>query len=248
MKRLDRRRHFFSQMQSAEDLLPMWDLLPDVSFFVKDAAGKFVALNRRGCEYCGVNSELDALGLTDADFFPPARASEYMADDTTVLQTGRPILNRVEAAPEQEGSPHLVVTNKFPLRSKAGKIIGVIGFSRSVEKLRFAPAGIKRMSKVMTLLHEHHAEPLSSAQLAKTAGLSVSQFERVFHKAFGVSPRQYLLRVRVENACRLLAGTDESIANVALAVGFYDHAHFTKSFGMQMGVNPSTYRKKHFKV
>ena len=100
-----------------------------------------------------------------------------------------------------------------------------------------------RASPARSHLHHRHAEPITTAELATLAGLSPSQFERVFRKALGAAPRQYLLRVRIEAACRRLVEEDESIAAIAQQCGFYDQAHFTRSFHRIMGVTPSAYRK-----
>ncbi|TCO92482.1 AraC family transcriptional regulator [Chthoniobacter flavus] len=245
MNALNLHRKFLRRIGSPEQLLRLFDLLPDVSFFMKDREGRFVALNRQGCDYCGVKSEREALGKTDCDFFPQTRAAEYMADDRVVMKTGRSILNRVEPAPEREGSPHLVITNKIPLRDGQGRVVGVAGFSRRVEQVRVAPAATKQLARAVRRLHDDYASPLTTGQLAQLAGLSPSQFERTFRKAFGASPRQYLLRVRVEAASRKLADTDKTIAAVAVECGFYDHAHFTRSFHAVTGISPSRYRREH---
>ncbi len=76
MKKLSPREAFFQRLTPSQQPLALFDLLPDVSFFVKDLSGRFVALNRRGCEYCGVVSEDEAIGRTDHDFFPQSRADE----------------------------------------------------------------------------------------------------------------------------------------------------------------------------
>jgi len=245
METLVLHQKFLRQLGSGEQLLRLFDLLPDVSFFMKDRRGRFIALNRQGCDYCGVKSEREAIGKTDRDFFPQTRAAEYMAADRLVMQTGQAILNRVEPAPEREGSPHLVITNKIPLRDARGRVMGVAGFSRRVEQVRGAPAATQRLARAVSRLHDHYASPLTTAQLAKAAGLSPSQFERTFRKAFGASPRQYLLRVRLEAASRKLADTDDTIAVIAHACGFYDHAHFTRSFRAVNGISPSRYRREH---
>ncbi len=168
-----------------------------------------------------------------------------MADDRRVLTTGEPIVNRIEPAPESDASPNLVITNKMPLRDVGKRIIGVVGFSRSVEQVRCAPAVVKSLAKAVEHLHEHFDAPLSTDDLARQAKLSNSQFERVFRKAFGTSPRKYIIRVRIENACRFLAETDKSIADIAQLTGFYDHAHFTRIFSVQMGQSPTHYRRLH---
>lgn len=236
---------FLKRISSPSQLLSLFDLLPDVSFFMKDRKGRFIALNRSGCEYCGVKFSHEAFGKTDRDFFPRARAAEYMADDRSVMKSGRPILNRLEAAPEMEGSPRLVVTNKIPLRDSNGHVIGVAGFSRRVEQVRCAPAAMKKLASAVDHIHRKHAEPITTEELARRAGLSLRQFERTFRKALGTSPRQYILRVRIESACSLLAETDDTIASIAQKCGFYDHAHFTHAFISQINMSPSQFRREH---
>jgi AraC-like DNA-binding protein len=236
---------FFGRIGSLRQFVRLLDMLPDVSFFIKDDRARFMALNRLGCELCQVKSEQEALGKTDRDFFPPARAEEYMADDLEVMESGLPKFNRIEPAPEREGSPHLVITHKIPLRDAKGRVIGLAGFSRRIEKLRTAPATMKRLASTVAKLHERFAEPLTSAQLAQEAGLSISQFERTFRKAFGSSPHQYLLGIRVEHACRLLNETDDTVSAIAQRCGFYDHAHFTRAFNSWIGTTPARYRKDH---
>jgi AraC-like DNA-binding protein len=235
---------FFDRLGSHNQLLSLFGLLPDVNFFVKDRRGRFILLNPRGCELCGIESARDAIGKTDADFFPIGRAAEYMADDQRVMKSGQPIFNRVESAPSMEGSPHLVVTNKIPLHDKNGRIIGVAGISRHVAQVRSAPAAQRRLAKSVAHLHEHHRTALKTEALASIAALSVSQYERIFKKTFGTSPRQYLQRVRVESASRLLAETDDTVAAIGVECGFYDHAHFTKAFTKIAGLSPSRYRSE----
>ncbi|MFO1531486.1 MAG: AraC family transcriptional regulator [Kiritimatiellia bacterium] len=225
-------------------LMPVFDMLPDVSFFVKNREGRFRALNRLACEFCGVRSARDAVGRTDRDFFSGERAETYTADDRVVLRTGRPILNRIEPAPGAEGLPQMVVTTKLPLRDGSGRVTGVVGFSRRIDQMRFAPAALKRLSAALAHLVRHHAEPMSTPALARMAGLSMRQFERTFRRTFRTTPRQYLIRVRVEAACRLLQETEDNIAAIALRCGFFDQAHFTRAFTARMGISPSRYRRE----
>lgn len=238
------RQNILKHVAPQAQLLRLLDLLPDVSFFIKDREGRFVAVNRRGCEYCGVSSERDVFGKTDRDFFPRARADKYIADDRKVIRSGKPLLNRIDPAPEAEGSPRLVLTNRIPLRDANGRVIGVAGFSRSVESVRARPVATARLARALEHIHERHAAPVATNHVAKLAGLSPSQFERVFRKALGTSPRQYLLRVRVEAACRALVETDETLAVIAQRCGFYDQSHFTRSFSALMGATPSVYRRE----
>ena len=227
------------------DLVQLFDLMPDVSFFAKDRRGRFTAINRLGCEFCGVTRESDALGKTDFDFFPRRRAAEYTRDDAAVMRAGRPVVNRIESAPAKEGSPHMVLTTKLPLRDRSGRVIGIAGFSRRLEQLRERPVEAAPLAAVVERMHARFAENLTSDELANVMGVSVSHFDRTFRRAFETSPRQYLIRIRIEAACRRLAETTESLAAIALGCGFHDHAHFTRSFRNVMGTTPSAYRAAH---
>jgi len=238
------KRQFFRQLDGQELLSQVMDQLPELSFFVKDKHGRFMALNRRGCEYCGVAQESEAIGKTDHDFFPAARADEYLADDQEVLQTGDSIINRMESAPETAGSPRLVLTTKIALRDKRGRVIGVAGFSRAVEQTRTPNDTVAGMSAVIKHLHSRSHLSLTNADLAKVAGLSISQFERKFREVFGTSVRKYLTRIRIENACDKLAHSNMSTTQVALECGFYDHAHFSRAFKKQMHCSPVEYRER----
>lgn len=227
------------------DLVRLFELLPDVSFFAKDRRGRFVALNRLGCEFCGVATEADALGKTDRHFFNARRAAEYVRDDAAVMRSGRPVVNRIESAPAREGSPRLVMTTKVPLHDRAGRVVGVAGVTRRLEQVRERPGTVAPLARVIERMHECPGDDLSSRDFARIAGMSLSHFDRVFRRMVETSPRQYFLRVRVEAACRRLAESHDTIAAIAVACGFHDHAHFTRSFRRIVRLTPSAYRLAH---
>ena len=88
----------------------------------------------------------------------------------------------------------------------------------------------------------HYAEPLTLAQLAETAGLSPSYFSALFVKVMGVSLREYINHVRVEEAKRLLTATDYPLSQIAVSVGFSDQSYFSKVFKQITGISPNRYR------
>jgi transcriptional regulator GlxA family with amidase domain len=112
-----------------------------------------------------------------------------------------------------------------------------------VEGFRATPKSYGRLSEAVQHLHENYAKPLATHQLARMVGVSSSQFARRFHKLFNSTLRQYLLRIRVRAASRLLSQSDKSITEIAVEVGFYDHAHFSRTFSRLMGIAPLAYRK-----
>ncbi len=236
---------FLSRIGDLRPFQQLLDLLPDVAFFMKDRQGRFVMHNRRTREYCRAVSEAGILGRTDFDFFPRDRAASYVAGDRQVMETGDPIINAIGPAPEEAGSDRLIIYSKVPVRDRRGRIIGVAGIHREIEGLHAPPGKFGRLSRAVRMMHERFAEPLSSPKLAAVAGLSRSQFDRLFLRLFGATPHEYLLHVRVEAACRLLAGTDRKCTDIALDTGFYDHSHFSRLFQRIMGESPQTYRQRH---
>lgn len=237
------RDRFLNQIVHDHQWLQLLDLVPNVPFLLKDRKGRFMALNQTCCEYCGFSTQDDAIGKTDHDCFPKHLADAYVADDQVCIDTGQPVLNRLENAPRQRGSPYLVVTNKLPLFDKGGRVIGVAVCSRWIDQLQNPTCLEERLAQVFHFLHAEYANPINTKQLAKMASLSISQFNRRFSHAFGTTPSQYLLRIRIEEACRLLVGTNHTVSAIAHGTGFHDHAHLSRSFYRLMNVSPSQYRK-----
>lgn len=85
-------------------------------------------------------------------------------------------------------------------------------------------------------------EPLGVDDLAAAAGLSRAHFSREFRRVFGVSPHAYLLTRRLERAAAMLRNTDNSVAEVCLAVGLQSIGSFTTSFKRAFGLTPTAYR------
>ncbi len=235
----------FLRRVSATQMVSLFDLVPEHLFFIKDRAGRFVAMNRSLCDYCGLRNEHEAYGRTDYDFFPKSRADQYQKDDETVMSTGQALVNRVECAPAPEGSPRLVSTTKVPLRDSRGRIIGLIGFARPLDQVRETPANATRLAKVVEAMHLHPEAVHRSTELARLVGLSASQFDRCFRATFGTTAHHYLLRVRVEAVCRRLAESSDTVAHIAQECGFCDHAHLARSFRQVMNMTAKDYRQAH---
>ena len=87
-----------------------------------------------------------------------------------------------------------------------------------------------------------YAEPIGVEDMARAAGLSRAHFTRAFSRAFGESPRAYLLTRRLERAAALLRTTDRSVAEICFDVGLRSVGSFTTSFKRMFGRSPAAYR------
>lgn len=76
-------------------------------------------------------------------------------------------------------------------------------------------------------------------------GMSEEVLLQAFRRVVGCSPAAYVRRCRVDAAARKLAFGDAPLSRIALDAGFYDQAHFSRSFKAIFGVSPSAYRKLH---
>ncbi|MGI6088130.1 MAG: helix-turn-helix domain-containing protein [Kiritimatiellia bacterium] len=81
--------------------------------------------------------------------------------------------------------------------------------------------------------------------LARRHGLSPSHFRRLWRKFFSLPPAHYVLDQRVQEACRLLTGTDLRINEIATALGFEDTQYFSRQFRRLTGYTASSYRRLH---
>jgi len=100
----------------------------------------------------------------------------------------------------------------------------------------------RHLLRAKDLADARYFEPLGVDDLAAAAGLSRAHFSRQFKRAFGESPHAYLLTRRLERAAALLRTTDNSVAEICLAVGLRGIGSFTTSFKRIYGMTPSAYR------
>ncbi|GAB4357683.1 MAG: GlxA family transcriptional regulator [Kiloniellaceae bacterium] len=87
-----------------------------------------------------------------------------------------------------------------------------------------------KLLQVIATMEAHLEEPLARAELARRAGLSTRQLERLFRRYLGRTPTRYYLELRLHRARALLTQTAMSILNVALACGFVSASHFSKCY------------------
>ena len=234
-------------VESLAGLLPferLFDGVPDIVFFVKDTAGRYLAVNDTLATRCGLAGKNAVLGLTAAELFPPPLGSAFAAQDRAILRNGNPIRDHLGLHLYPSGRSGWCLTFKEPILDKSGQIIGICGISRDLH-LPGEPAGnLTALSSTLDYIHRHYDQALRLPCLAAMAELSIYQFDQRIRNLFHLSAGQYLVKVRIDAACQRLSGTTEAIAQIALNCGYSDQSAFSRQFKQAVGISPLAYRKK----
>ncbi|WP_082882527.1 helix-turn-helix domain-containing protein [Paenibacillus swuensis] len=101
----------------------------------------------------------------------------------------------------------------------------------------------KAMRKAVVLMEEHYGEPILISDLAKAVGYSIQHFGFLFKVQYGVTPLQYLNRIRMNHATALLESDPNlPVSEVALRIGM-ENNYFTRAFKQYYGKPPGSFRK-----
>jgi AraC-like DNA-binding protein len=219
----------------------LFDTLSDFYYFAKNRAGQFVWGNRLLQEKHELAKVDDIIGQTDHDFFRRDIADRIRADDLSVMEQGVTVKNKLEVIDAGNGELTWLFTTKTPLRNQRGEIVGIEGFSRDARRSQDVIAPFHEFRTCIEYLQEHLTETIGIDHLAKLSCMSLSTFERKFKEHFSLTPKQYILHMKVHEACRRLP-TAKSIARVALETGFGGQSYFTKQFRSVVGITPKQYQ------
>lgn len=113
--------------------------IPD-SIFFKDLESRFIKINQACAEKFGLDDPEEAVGKTDFDFFDDEHAQEAYDDEQKIIETGSPIINKIEKEVlyDQENTTKWSSTTKLPLYDDNGIIIGTFGIARDITEQRNA--------------------------------------------------------------------------------------------------------------
>jgi AraC-like DNA-binding protein len=222
----------------------LFDGVPDIVFFVKDAVGRYMAVNDTLAHRCGLTDKDAALGKTAEELFPAPLGTAFGRQDREILQGGNPIRDHLELHLYPSGGRGWCLTFKQPVVGKNGKVVGICGISRDLRAPAESSTEFIALSAAVSYIYQHYEEPLRLPQLAEIAGLSVYQFDQRIRSLFHLTAGQYLAKVRIDAACLQLSNTTEPIAQIALSCGYSDQSAFSRQFKQAVGISPFAYRKK----
>jgi AraC-like DNA-binding protein len=100
-----------------------------------------------------------------------------------------------------------------------------------------------RLGTVFSFLEENFRKNISIKKLCQMAHMSESSLLRAFKQSTGLSPKQYISRLKIRHACELFRTTDLNITEVSFDCGFKDSNYFSRSFRSVTGLSPSAFKK-----
>ena len=226
------------------ELIALFETLVNVMFCAKDAGGVYIDVNTAFVRRTGRSSKREVIGRHATDLFAPERSEEYEAQDRRVLSGEGPLRDQLELIRRPDGDLGWYLTTKLPVLDPAvgSAPIGLVSVSRDLQTPTDEGVPVKSLLPMVTFVRERLQEPLRVADLAAAAGCSPSQLDRRVKRVFGLSPKQYVLRVKVERAMTLLNETDAGLGEIANLAGFYDQPDFSRRFAKITGRTPAQFR------
>lgn len=101
----------------------------------------------------------------------------------------------------------------------------------------------KYIKLALDYITHNYSRKISIEEISEYIGLDRTYFYTIFKKEMGVSPQKFLIKFRINQACKLMKNTDLSIAEISRSVGYQDPLYFSKLFKKEKGLSPSNYRE-----
>lgn len=131
-------------------LQALLDYIPDWIYF-KDTESRFLLCSKSHAKRLRVADPALVVGKTDFDFHPREKAEEFYRDEQRIIQTGEPLINKLEEKLTVDGKKFWVSTTKIPLRDNTGRIVGVAGVNRDVTERVLAEEAARSMRNELEL-------------------------------------------------------------------------------------------------
>jgi AraC-like DNA-binding protein len=251
MKTPKRKRDWDSEQVSfLAEISPHWhfyrvfDGLPGIYFFAKNRAGETLFCSSNLPANHGLEDESAMLGKTDHELTPGPLAVKYLSDDAEIYRTGQPLPPTMEHCIDHVGLPNWYRTCKYPIKNRAGDIIGIMGTFQLANDPGLPSNDFADLERARLFLGNDLCHFPSIKSLAELAGMSVRNFQRQFQDLYRMSPRTYWMKLRIRQACYKIREDDQSLLQVAHELGFYDQSAFTKHFRKHAGMSPKQYARK----
>ena len=223
----------------------LFDHLADAVYFIKNDAGQYVSANQTLVQRCGLSKKSEVVGRTAVELFPEPYGRSFLEQDMALIASGQPLINQLEVHLFSPAGPGWCLTTKLPLKDASGQTIGLVGISRDLKTLDRETSDVGSVAEVVQFIKTHLDAPLRVQELADKVQLSPWQLDQRLRSLFQLSTAQLILQLRMQAAALRLENSEDSIAKIALAVGYSDQSAFSRQFRITTGLTPGEFRRTH---
>jgi AraC-like DNA-binding protein len=234
---------FFRTLCDRGRIEEMFELLPDVSFYMKDLESRWMFCNSAALRSINQRSQAEVLGKNEFDFFPQPIAQAIRNDDLHVMISKKKMTNRIELITKETGYLTWVSTSKAPLFGQHEEVVGLMGITREISTSDDLPEGYRPFQAAIDYIRDNLGSEIKIPELSRLCNLSSSQFRRRFKSVFHLAPAEFILRTRLQAAARRLASTQDPIIHIALDCGFSSQSYFSARFKEFFTMSPNRYRR-----
>ena len=236
-------KELFAQLDEPYTGEALFDCMNDLVFFIKNRRGEYVVVNQEMVLRCGRREKRELLGRNADEVYPPPLGQSYRAQDEAIIKTGQPMLNQLELQIYHTGVRGWCLTYKLPLHGRDKSVVGLMGISKDLQAPNESGADFARLAKAVDQIQNHFGEPLKIPELATLAGFSTYQFDQRMRRVFRLTPGQFILKVRMDEALRRLRKTMDPLTQIAFDCGYSDQSAFTRQFHQTVGLSPGEFRQ-----
>jgi len=236
---------FSEQLKPGQISTALFQALPDVLFWIKNKDGRFVYVNKAFCHDVAVKEAGEIVGLRDEDLFPSELALVFKQGDEEVLRSREAMWNQSELVPNRLGQIEWRSTSKIPLQNVEGDWVGTAGISRKMGRGAevVLPGPHQKMALIVEAVYGNLERRLGVSELAAAASVSVSTLERLFKEHMNTAPQRFMLQVKMSAACDRLINSGMQVKEIAVSLGYEEHANFTRAFTKVVGMAPRSYQR-----
>lgn len=222
----------------------IFDSLPDVLFYIKDVEGRYLWVNNALVARSGLQERERVIGRTSDQLFPVPGAGT-LSQDLLVIRSKLPTREHLRLYRTASGDRFWCLSSKFPLMNAAKEVVGLIGISRDLPRPNERHRNYHRLEKFLEYIDRRLEHNVLISEAAKHASFSDDTLARLVLEVFQMTPKQLLMKKRIDRACRLLEDTNDPITLVSGACGYADQSAFARQFKVATHMTPARYRSAH---
>ncbi|NVK22462.1 MAG: AraC family transcriptional regulator [Kangiellaceae bacterium] len=232
----------FNQTTVVEQL---FDQLPDIVFFIKNLEGKYQVVNQSLVKRCGLKSKSELINHLPSDVLGKELGRRYEEQDKAVITHNETITRHLELHNYQSQEVGWCLTTKLPILNEKKECVGIIGVSQDLKWPDLTDRSLDAISSALIFAEENLAQSPSITQMADIAKMSPYQLDRRMKLVFGLTTGKWLLKTKITKASQLLIESNQSILDIAFAVGYNDQSAFTRQFRKATGLTPTEFQKRN---